>query len=348
MNFTAEAIAELLKGEIIGDPSVEVNNVSKIEEGKPGTLSFLANPKYEKYLYTTKSSIVLVNKTQEFSKEIDATIIKVDNAYESLAVLLEMYQQARFSVVGVCDSAKIAGTVKLGEDVYIGDNVVIADYCEIGNGVKIYPNTTIGQNVKIGDNTTIRSGVQVYYDSKIGANCYLHSGVVIGAEGFGFAPQDSGDYKKVPQIGNVVLEDNVELGANTCVDRATLGSTIIRKGVKIDNLVQVAHNVEIGENTVIAAQTGVSGSTKIGKNCMIAGQVGFVGHIEIADKTIIAAQAGVNKSVKKSGKLFQGTPSLELKNFQKSSIYFKRLPEMAQTISQLEQQIKELKEALDK
>ncbi len=343
MNFTAAVIAEFLKGTIEGNPETQVNNISKIEEGKAGTLSFLANPKYNHYLYETESSIVLINNDFKLEKSVSATLIRVPNAYEAFASLLELYQQSRFNPQGISEKSSIAETAQIGEDLYLGDFSVIGENCKIGNNVKIYHNVTIGENVSIGDDTTIRSGVHIYYDSVIGKNCYIHSGSVIGAEGFGFAPQDNGEYKKIPQVGNVILEDNVEIGANTCVDRATLGSTILRKGVKIDNLIQVAHNVEIGENTVVAAQTGISGSTKIGKQCMIGGQVGFVGHLKIADGSILAAQAGVNRDIKKSGEILQGTPAIPIRNFQKSAVHHKNLPDLVQRLQTLEQEIKALK-----
>jgi len=341
MNFTAEALAEFLQGEVIGDPKVEVNNISKIEEGTPGTLSFLANPKYNPYLYKTKASIVLINSDFIIEEEVNITLIRVKNAYESFASLLELYQQSRFteSEVGISKQAVIEESATVGKDLFLGNFSVIGKNCKIGNNVKIHNNVSIADNVSIGDNTVIQSGVNIYYDSVIGSKCVLHSGVVIGAEGFGFAPQANGEYKKIPQVGNVVLEDEVEIGANSCIDRATMGSTVIRKGVKIDNLVQIAHNVEVDENTVIAAFAGVSGSTKIGKRCMVGGQVGIVGHIHIADGTIIAAQTGVSKTIKKSGVILQGSPALDIKNFQKSSVYFKNLPKLAKQIEDLEKQI---------
>ncbi len=343
MNFTAAVIAEFLNGTIEGNPETQVNNISKIEEGKIGTLSFLANPKYNHYLYETESSIVLINNDFKLEKSVSATLIRVPNAYEAFASLLELYQQNRFNPQGISEKSSVAKTAQIGDDLYLGDFSVIGENCKIGNNVKIYHNVTIGENVSIGDGTTIRSGVHVYYDSVIGKNCYLHSGVIIGAEGFGFAPQDNGEYKKIPQVGNVILEDGVEIGANTCVDRATLGSTILRKGVKIDNLIQIAHNVEIGENTVVAAQTGISGSTKIGKQCMIGGQVGFVGHLKIADGSILAAQAGVNRDIKKSGEILQGSPAIPIRNFQKSSVHYKNLPDLVHRLQALEQEIKKLK-----
>ncbi|MBN2669064.1 MAG: UDP-3-O-(3-hydroxymyristoyl)glucosamine N-acyltransferase [Bacteroidales bacterium] len=342
MNFSAEMIAGFLNGTIEGDPKVEVNNIAKIEEGKHGMLSFLANPKYNSYLYTTESSIVLVNKDFVPEKDVKATLIRVDNAYESFASLLELYQQNRFQESGISANSFIAESAEIGENLFLGHFSTIGNHVKIGNNVKIHNNVSVGDNVTIGDNTEIRSGVSIYYDTIIGKSCYIHSGTVVGAEGFGFAPQSDGKYKKIPQVGNVVLGDFVEIGANSCIDRATMGSTRIADGVKIDNLVQIAHNVEIGNNTVIAAQTGVSGSTKIGKNCMIAGQVGIVGHLTISDGTIIAAQAGLSNNVKVPGKVMQGSPAMELRNFQKSSVYFKKLPELAQKIQELEKALKAL------
>ena len=341
MNFTAEAIAEFLHGEVVGDPKVEVNNISKIEEGKQGTLAFLANPKYNHYLYETKASIVLINKDFKPEKEVEATLVKVDNAYESFASLLELYQQSRFLEVetGISKQSFISESATVGDNLFLGHFSSIGNHCKIGNNVKIHQNVSIGDNVTIGDNTVIRSGVNIYYDSVIGKNCVLHSGCVIGAEGFGFAPQANGEYKKVPQVGNVILEDEVEIGANACVDRATMGSTILRKAVKIDNLVQIAHNVEVGANTVIAAQTGISGSTKIGEQCMFGGQVGLIGHLNIPDKTIFAAQAGVSRNIKKSGEVLQGTPAIDIRNFQKSSVYFKKLPELVKQLEALQREV---------
>jgi UDP-3-O-[3-hydroxymyristoyl] glucosamine N-acyltransferase len=343
MNFKASVIAGFLKGEIVGDPEVEVHDISKIEEGKPGTLSFLANPKYEKYLYDTQASIVLINKDFQAEKPVKATLIRVQNAYEAFASLLDLYDQSKPQKKGIHKTASIHDGVSLGNDLYIGDYTVIESNSRIDDQVKIYPQVYIGDNVSIGKNTIIYAGVKIYGDTKIGANCVIHSGAVIGADGFGFAPQEGNNYRKVPQIGNVIIEDNVEIGANTTIDRATMGSTIIRKGVKLDNLIQVAHNVEIGENTVIAAQSGVAGSTHIGKDCMIAGQVGIIGHLRIADKVKIAAQSGVMNSVKKEGEILQGSSALPFKNYWKSYVIFSKLPEIRNQINEMERDIKELK-----
>lgn len=344
MEFTAQDIAEFLNGEVEGDGSVKVTNISRIEDGKPGTLSFLANAKYEHFIYSTKSSIVLVNKDFKTEKEIEATLVRVDDAYQALAQLLEMYEQSKPQKTGIEEPSFVSKSSKIGEKIYIGAFAYIGSNVTIGNNVKIYPHSYVGDNVVIGDNTILNSGVKVYENCKIGAECIFHSGVVIGGDGFGFAPSSANNYKKVPQVGNVVIEDHVEIGANTCVDRATLGSTIIRKGVKLDNLIQVAHNVEIDENTVIASQTGIAGSTKIGKNCMIGGQVGFAGHLTITDEVKIAAQSGVGKNIKKVGLVVQGSPSFDFVPYQKSYVLFRNLPKMREQIMEMEKEIKALKE----
>jgi len=331
MEFSAEQIADLLKGKVVGQPDIKVNNISKIEEGKEGTLSFLANPKYTTYIYNTKASIVLVNKNFTPEKEINATLIYVENAYEAFASLLEIYQQYKTNKSGISKSAVIENSAKIGKDVYLGANVYIGENTIIGDNTKIYPNSYIGDNAVIGNNTTIFSGTNIYSECVIGNNCTFHSGTVIGSDGFGFAPQTATEFKKVPQIGNVIIEDNVEIGANTTIDRATIGSTIIRKGVKLDNLVQIAHNVEIGENTVIASQTGVSGSTKIGKNCMIGGQVGLAGHLVIGDNVKIGAQSGVHKNIK-DGLIMQGTPVVGYREWYKTAAIIKQLPDLKQQI----------------
>jgi len=343
MNFKASIIAGFLKGEIEGDPDIEVNDISKIEEGRPGTLSFLANPKYEKYIYETSASVVLVNKDFKPEKPVKATLIRVDNAYEAFASLLDLYQQSKPQKKGIHKLASIHENVQLGENLYIGDYAVIENNVKIGNNVKIYPQVYIGENVKIGDDTVIYAGVKIYEGCIIGSGCVIHAGAVIGADGFGFAPQDNNNYRKVPQVGIVVIEDNVEIGANTTIDRATLGTTIIRKGVKLDNLIQVAHNVEIGENTVIAAQSGIAGSTKLGKDCMLGGQVGIVGHLTIADKVKIAAQSGVISDVKKEGEILQGSSAIHFKDYWKSYLIFTKLPELRKQLIELAREVKELK-----
>ncbi len=341
MEFSAAQIAGILNGKIEGDPNITINYVSKIEEGKKGTLSFLANPKYTQYIYDTEASIVLVNADFKPEREIRSTIIRVENAYSAFAKLLEVYNQIKLNKSGISEKAHIPVTAVIGNNVYIGEFAVIGDGAVIGDNSKIYPQVFIGDNVKIGNNTTLFAGVKVYSDSKIGNDCLIHAGVVIGCDGFGFAPQDDKNYMKVSQIGNVVIEDHVEIGANTTIDRATLGSTIVRKGAKIDNLVQIAHNVEIGENTVIAAQSGISGSTRIGKNCMFGGQVGIIGHISIADEVKIAAQSGIGKSIDKKGEIVQGSPAFEVGKYRKSYIHFRNLGDLNNKVNELEKKLYE-------
>ncbi|MEN8119776.1 MAG: UDP-3-O-(3-hydroxymyristoyl)glucosamine N-acyltransferase [Bacteroidota bacterium] len=344
MKFTAENIAAFLNGNVEGEASVEVNNISKIEEGKNGTLSFLANPKYESYIYSTESSIVLVNNNLKLQKPVNCTLIRVEDAYKAFALLLEMYQHDKQQqMVGVDERASVHEGSELGENTYIGEFSVVSNNARIEDNVKIYPQVYVGENVEIGSNTILYPGVRIYSDCKIGSDCIIHSGVVIGADGFGFAPQMDDEHKKVPQVGNVIIEDFVEIGANTTVDRATIGSTIIRKGAKLDNLIQVAHNVEIGERTFIAAQTGISGSTKIGRLCLIGGQVGFAGHINIADGVKIGAQAGIANNIKEKGVALLGTPAIGLANFKKSSIVFKTLPDLRREVYNLKREIEDLK-----
>ena len=343
MEFTAQQIADALQGIVEGNADIMVSDLSKIEEGKPGSLSFLANPAYEKYIYETNASIVVVNHDFKPEKRVSATLIRVKDAYMAFAQLLELYQQSKPQKTGISPKAFISDTVTIGENVYIGEFAVIGEYSVIGDNCKIYPNTSVGDNVKVGDNTTFFSGVKVYDECVIGNECTLHAGVVIGSDGFGFAPQQDADFKKVPQIGNVVLEDRVEIGANTVIDRATMGSTIIKRGVKLDNLIQVAHNVVIGENTVIAAQTGIAGSTKIGKNCMFGGQVGISGHLTIADEVKIAAQSGLGKSITEKGTVVEGSPAFNARKFQRSYVYFRKLDSLAKQINNLEHQLKDKK-----
>ena len=345
MEFSAEQIAGILNGEIQGNNKQTVSGLSKIEQGKEGTLSFLANPKYEDYIYQTNASIVIVNKGFKPQKALKdtLTLILVDDAYASFAKLLEMYNQAIEKEPKIEKQSFISPTSKIGQNVYIGAFVYISDNVVIGDNTHIYPNTFIGDNTEIGDNCKIFSGVNIYRDTKIGNNCTIHSGAIIGADGFGFAPNSENNYQKVPQIGNVVIEDHVEIGAGTCVDRATLGSTVIKKGVKLDNLVQVGHNVEIGENTVIAAQTGIAGSAKLGKNMMVGGQVGIVGHISLADGTLIGAQSGVPKTIKKEGTVLLGSPAYDADEYKKAYMGFRRLPQILDRLRELEQEIKELK-----
>ncbi len=328
----------MLNGVVEGDNDISVSGLSKIEEGTPGTLTFLANPKYTSFIYQTKASIAIVSKdfVAEEALPSSLTIIRVEDAYASFAKLLEAYNQLSKPKPGIHPSAVIAATAEVGKDAYIGAFVYVGEYSKIGDGVTIHAGTIIGDKVSIGSNATLNAGVKVYSDCQIGNHCTLHAGVVIGGDGFGFAPNSENNYAKVPQIGNVIIEDHVEVGANTTIDRATLGSTIIRRGVKIDNLIQIAHNVEIGENTVIAAQTGIAGSTKIGKNCMIGGQVGIVGHITIADGTKIAAQSGVGSDIKEPNTIIQGSPAFSIMDYKKSYVGFRKLPDLIRRIEDLE------------
>ncbi|MFA8299730.1 MAG: UDP-3-O-(3-hydroxymyristoyl)glucosamine N-acyltransferase [Hyphomicrobiales bacterium] len=344
MKFTAKQIAEVLQGNVDGNPEDEVFKLAKIEEGEKGALSFLSNPKYEKYIYETKASIVIVNNDFKPEQEILATLIRVPDAYAAFAQLLEMYNEHQLNKLGISEKCEVESSASIGDNAYIGAFAYIGQRVKIGNNVKIYPQAYIGDDVTIHDNTTVFAGVKVYHQCQIGSNCTLHAGCVIGADGFGFAPTENNNYNKVAQIGNVILEDNVEIGTNTTIDRATLGSTIIRKGVKLDNLIQIAHNVEIGDNTVVAAQAGISGSTKVGKNAIIAGQVGLVGHIKIADKTIIAAQSGVTSDITKEGSVILGSPALDIKRYKKSYIHFRNLDKIVKRLDELEKQIKENKE----
>jgi UDP-3-O-[3-hydroxymyristoyl] glucosamine N-acyltransferase len=344
MEFTAKQISELLKGTIEGEPEVKVTKLSKIEEGEAGSLSFLANPKYTSYIYNTQASLVIVNKDFTPDQPVTATLIRVENAYDSFAKVLDLFNQVKHDKKGVETPTFISPTAKIGIDCYIGAFTYIGHNARIGNNVKIYPQVYIGDNVVLGDNTTLFPGVKVYSDCIIGSHCTLHTGTVIGADGFGFAPNSENEYSKVAQIGNVIIEDYVEIGANTSIDRATLGSTIIRKGVKLDNLIQVAHNVEIGEHTVIAAQTGIAGSTKIGKECMIGGQVGIVGHITIADRVKIAAQSGIGSSIMTEGEIVQGSPAFNIGDYKRTYVVFRKLPQLEKRIIELEQLIAELKQ----
>ena len=346
MKFSAKQIAEFIQGTIVGDENATVHTFAKIEEGIPGAISFLSNPKYTSYIYDTQSSIVLVNKDFEPEREIKATLIKVDNAYESLAKLMTLYEQSHPKRTGIDPLAYVAPTAKIGENVYLAPFACVGDHAEVGDNTELHPHATVGRNAKVGKNCILYTNSNVYHDCIVGDNCILHSGSVIGADGFGFAPTPNG-YDKIPQIGIAILEDDVEIGANTCVDRATMGATIIRKGVKLDNLIQVAHNVEIGSNTVIASQTGIAGSTKVGEWCMFGGQVGLAGHIKIGDKVNLGAQSGVPGSIK-SGQSLIGTPPIEMKNFFKSSAVFKKLPEMYMELNNLKKELEELKKQLNK
>ncbi|TYB76740.1 UDP-3-O-(3-hydroxymyristoyl)glucosamine N-acyltransferase [Bizionia gelidisalsuginis] len=335
MKFTAEQIADILEGEILGNPSVEVSKLSKIEEGVEGALTFLANPKYTSHIYNTKASIVIVNKSFNPEKEVTPTLIMVDDAYKSFSKLLEYYNQVKLNKFGIEQPVFLPESTRMGKDVYIGAFSYIGENVVIGDNVKIFPNCFIGDNATIGDNTILFSGAKIYSECIIGNYCVINSGVIIGADGFGFTPNEKGEYTKIPQIGNVILEDFVDIGAATTIDRATLGSTIIRKGVKLDNQIQIAHNVEIGKNTVIAAQTGIAGSTKIGENCQIGGQVGFAGHIIIGNNVKIQAQSGIGRNVK-DNEVLQGSPAFSYGDYNKSYVYFKNLPKMAKSINQLE------------
>lgn len=348
MEFSAHQISELLQGTIEGDSDTTVNTLSKIEEGKKGSLSFLANPKYTEFIYNTKASIVIVGKDFNAEKELihSPTLIRVEDAYASFGKLLELYNEVKNNKVGISEKAAIADSAVIGDEVYIGDFVVIGENARIGNGVKIFPNSFVGDNALIDEKSTVFAGARIYSETQIGKECVIHSGTIIGADGFGFVPNSENNYKKVPQTGNVIIEDHVEIGANTCIDRATLGSTVIRKGVKLDNLIQIAHNVEIGENTVIAAQTGIAGSTKIGRDCMIGGQVGIVGHIKIADEVKIAAQSGIGNSIEEKGMIVQGSPSIPIGDYKRSYVMFRKLPELATQLKQLEKQIEELKSSV--
>ena len=341
MEFTAKQIAEFIQGRVEGDENATVNTFAKIEEGKKGAISFLSNPKYTHYIYDTESSVVLVNESVELEHPTKATLIRVNNAYECVAKLLQLYESMKPNKKGIDSLAFIDATAKIGKDCYIGPFVAIGPGVVIGDGCVLHPHVTIGENASIGNNTEIYSNAVVYHHCKIGNNCVLHAGCVIGADGFGFAPSADG-YDKIPQIGIVTIEDNVEIGANTCIDRSTMGSTYIRKGVKLDNLIQVAHNVEIGENTVMAAQGGIAGSTKVGKWCMFGGQVGMAGHITIADQTNVGAQAGISNSVKKSGTTIIGSPAWDAKGFMKSAAMFRRLPDMYKQLAELQSKIEEL------
>jgi UDP-3-O-[3-hydroxymyristoyl] glucosamine N-acyltransferase len=336
MEFSAQQIAEFLNGEIIGNQNVKVNNFSKIEQGEKGTLTFLANPKYTPFIYTTQADIVLVNKNFKPEQAMSATLIKVENAYQALSKLLSLAESIKLKKTGVSPKSDIAETAKIGDNVFIGAFVSIGENCKIGNNVKIYPNTQIADNAEVKDNSTIYSNVSIYENCIVGLRNIIHSGAVIGADGFGFAPDEQGNYNKIPQIGNVVLGNDVEIGANTTIDRATMGSTIIADGVKIDNLVQIAHNVEIGTNTALAAQTGIAGSTKVSEHCIFAGQVGVAGHLNIAERSIFGAQTGVTSHIKEAGGIYQGSPHLPVGNFRRSSVLFKQLPELAKTIYELE------------
>lgn len=345
MEFSAEMIAGLVQGTVVGDPKAMVNDFAKIEEGRPGCISFLANDKYEHYIYETESSVVLVSNNFEPKKEVKATLIKVPDAREAVAQLLQAYEQMKPRRTGVSELAFIDPTARIGKDCYIGPFVAIAEGVEVGDGCVLHPHVTIGRGAKVGDNTEIYSNAVIYHDCKVGSRCILHAGCVIGADGFGFQPTEKG-YDKIPQIGIAIIEDDVEIGANTCVDRAVMGATVVHSGVKLDNLVQIAHNDEIGSHTVMSAQVGVAGSTKIGEWCMFGGQVGIAGHATIANRTMAGAQSGIPNNVKKEGQAIQGSPAIDGRLFWKASAVFKQLPDMWADMNRMKKEIEEMKKKL--
>ena len=340
MEFTAAQIAGVLNGTVEGNPDVKVSNLSKIDEGKPGTLTFLANPKYTHYIYSTRASVILVNSDFTATQALTGTLIRVTDAYSSFATLMEMFNKAKKVNPGISNQAFISPSAVLGKGVSVGEFSFIGKNVQLGNNVLIHPQVFIGDNVTIGDESIIYPGVRIYHECVIGKNCTLHSGVVVGSDGFGFAPLAGTSYQKIPQLGNVILEDHVEIGSNTTIDRATLGSTMIRNGVKLDNLIQVGHNAEIGENTVIAAQTGISGSTRIGKNCMIGGQVGIVGHITIADNVKIGAGSGIEASITTDGAIMLGSPAIEISKARRNFIHWRNLDEIVRKVYSIEKQLK--------
>lgn len=342
MEFSAKQIAEMIGGRVEGNENATINTFAKIEEGKPGAISFLSNPKYTHFLYDTQSSVVLINEDVELEKPVSATLIRVKNAYESVAKLLQLYESMKPRKTGIDSQAFISEKATIGENVYIGAFAYIGDGAVIGDGTQIYPHTVIGDGVTIGKNCTLFPNITVYQGCKLGNNVTIHAGSVIGADGFGFAPNTEG-YDKIPQIGIVIIEDDVEIGANTCIDRSTMGQTVIHKGVKLDNLIQVAHNCEIGENTVMSAQVGLAGSTKIGSWCMVGGQAGFSGHIQVADRTFVGAQCGVIKNTKGNGESLIGSPAMDPKIFFKAKAIYTKLPDMYRQIAELQREIEELK-----
>jgi UDP-3-O-[3-hydroxymyristoyl] glucosamine N-acyltransferase len=339
MKFTANQIAEMLNGVVEGDPTITLNQLTKIEEGCTHSLSFLSNPKYNEYLYETKSSAVIVNNSFVPEKKVDATLIKVEDAYASFAQLLRIIEDLQKKKTGIEKLSFIHETAEVGEGAYIGAFAYIGENVKIGRNVKIYPHCYIGDNVRIDDNCSLFSGVKIYHDCEVEQNTSIHAGAVIGGDGFGFAPNTGNTYDKIPQIGNVIIKEGVEIGANTCIDRATMGSTIIHKGVKLDNMIQVAHNVEIGEHTVIASHTAIAGSSKVGENCMIGGQVAIAGHLTVANNVKVAGKTGIAKDIKEDGKVLQGPLAFDLKDFQRSYIYFRQLPQWAKRIDELEKKM---------
>lgn len=346
MQFKATEICVLLNGELEGNPDVVVSSLAKIEEGRIGALSFLSNPKYEPYLYSTEASVVIVNKSLVLEKPVQATLIRVEDAYSAFSILLEKYNTIKLNKQGIEEPNFINNTAKIGKDCYIGAFAYIGHNVIIGDNVKIYPQAYVGDNSVIENGTTLFAGVKVYSDCSIGKNVIIHSGAVIGSDGFGFAPQADGSFQKVAQIGNVIIEDDVEIGSNTSIDRATIGSTIIKKGVKLDNLIQIAHNVEIGNNTVIASQSGISGSTRVGENCIIGGQVGIVGHISIAKGSQINAKSGISKSITEENKQWNGAPVSPFRDSLKMQAVYRRLPDLEKKIEELEQKLRDLKQTI--
>lgn len=340
MKFTAEQIAGILEGSIVGDPNAEVDKLAKIEEGTEGAITFLANPKYTSYIYTTKATITIVSNSFVAEEDLTTTLIKVEDPYKAFSKLLEYYNQIKLNKTGIEQPSFISESAQYGENLYLGAFAYIGENVRIGDNVKIYPNSFIGDNVEIGNNVLIFPGAKIYSETVIGHNCVIHGGAIVGADGFGFSPGETGEYSKVPQIGNVIIEDNVDVGAGTTIDRATLGSTIIRKGVKLDNQIQIAHNVEVGEHTAIAAQTGIAGSSKIGKHCLIGGQVGIAGHIQIGDRVKIQAQSGIGRNIK-DDEVIQGSPAIGYSEYNKSYVHFKNLPKIEYRLTQLEKKLKD-------
>jgi len=342
MIYTIGKIAEILNGRVVGDSNFKISMLSKIEEGSKGSLSFLANEKYEDFLYTTKASAVIVNSNLDIDKtKVSTNLIIVEDAYQSFAFMLDEFSKSRNKIKGIHKTASIEESASLGKKCFIGANVHISDNVNIGDNVKIYPNSYIGENTIIGNDTILYSGVKIYDHCSIGEKCFIQSGAIIGGDGFGFAPNADNEYTKVSQIGNVIIENNVEIGANTTIDRATMGSTIIRQGVKLDNLIQIAHNVEIGKNTVIAAQSGVAGSTKIGENCMIGGQVGIVGHLKIGDNVKIAAQSGIQSDIK-DNEIVQGSPAFSISDYKRAYVYFRQLPKLNSLVNRIEKEVNKI------
>ncbi|TAF00635.1 MAG: UDP-3-O-(3-hydroxymyristoyl)glucosamine N-acyltransferase [Runella slithyformis] len=343
MEFTVKQIAAMLNGKVEGDESLKINQLAKIEEARAGQISFLSNPKYESYLYTTQAAAVIVGQDFDPKKDFSTTLIRVENAYTAFTKLLEEYEKIlKGHKIGIEQPSYVGASTQLGQNIYLGAFAYVGSNTHIGNDVKIYPQAYVGDNVQIGDNTIIHPGVRIYNNTIIGKNCVIFANSVVGGDGFGFAPQPDGSYRTIPQLGNVIIEDNVNIGSNVTIDCATMGSTIIREGVKLDNLIQVAHNVEIGKNTVMAAQSGIAGSTKVGENCVVGGQVAIIGHITVADRTQMGGQSGVNRSVKEPGKALNGTPAMDMKDSLRSLAMFRKLPEMDKKLKELETRLNEL------